>query len=91
MAKKWHEAGQAFVKSAELQLKQNDAKHEAATNYADAATCFRKVNAQMAADCLQKAAEIYTDMVSEYFLSKMWLKFVMRFLLGSFYDGRQTT
>jgi len=62
MAKKWHEAGNCFVKSAELQLKQNDAKHEAASNYADAATCFRKVNAQHAADCLQKAAEIYTDM-----------------------------
>ena len=48
---------------AELQYARGDAKHEAASNYADTANCFRKVNPQLAIDCLLKTAEIYTDMV----------------------------
>jgi hypothetical protein len=59
------EAGAAFVKAGELQLSAKDpVKHEGASNYAEAANCYKKTNPQMAADCLQKAAEIYTDMVS---------------------------
>lgn len=63
MAKKWTQAGQAFVKSAELNLEKGDAKHDAASNYVEAATCYRKTDARLAVECLQKAAEIYTDMV----------------------------
>uniref|UniRef100_A0A914V3L6 Alpha-soluble NSF attachment protein n=2 Tax=Plectus sambesii TaxID=2011161 RepID=A0A914V3L6_9BILA len=62
IAKKWNEAGNSFIKSAEMQTARGDAKHEAASNYADAANCFRKVNPQLAIDCLLKTAEIYTDM-----------------------------
>lgn len=62
MAKKWTQAGQAFVKSAELNLAKGDAKHDAASNYVDAATCYRKTDCRLAVDCLLKAAEIYTDM-----------------------------
>ncbi len=57
------EAGQAFVKSAELNLQKGDAKHEAASNYVDAANCFKKSNPQAAVDCMLKAVDIYTDMV----------------------------
>ncbi len=62
IAKKWTEAGRAFVKAAELYLARGDAKHDAAQQYAEAANCYRKVNPQLAVDCLVKSAEIYTDM-----------------------------
>uniref|UniRef100_A0A915HV87 Alpha-soluble NSF attachment protein n=1 Tax=Romanomermis culicivorax TaxID=13658 RepID=A0A915HV87_ROMCU len=62
MAKKWDQAGQSFVKSAEINCRKGDAKHEAASNYVDAATCYRKTDPRSAVSCLQKAAEIYTDM-----------------------------
>lgn len=62
MAKKWNEAGGSFVKAAEMALKRGEAKHEAATNYVDAANCFRKNNIQAAVDCMGKACDIYTDM-----------------------------
>ncbi|VDP50476.1 unnamed protein product [Soboliphyme baturini] len=62
MAKKWTEAGDAFVRSAELNFRKGDSKHEAAVNYVDASTCFRKTNPPKAVDCLMKAADIYTDM-----------------------------
>jgi len=58
------EAGSAFVKGAELNLTNGDAKHHAAMCYMDAANCYRKTQPKLAADCLKKAAEIYTDMVS---------------------------
>jgi alpha-soluble NSF attachment protein len=41
MAKKWGNAGEAFFKAADLHLK-NGTKHEAATNFVDAATCYKK-------------------------------------------------
>jgi alpha-soluble NSF attachment protein len=41
MAKKWSSAGEAFSKAAELHLK-SGSKHDAATNYCDAANCYRK-------------------------------------------------
>lgn len=43
MAKKWGSAGEAFSKSAELHLK-NGSKHDAATNWVDAATCYKKTD-----------------------------------------------
>lgn len=61
MAKKWSAAGSAFSKSAELQLKLTN-KHEAATNYGEAANCYKKSEPHKAVECLQKGNEIYTDM-----------------------------
>lgn len=61
MAKKWSASGSAFCKSAELQLKLSN-KHEAATNYGEAANCYKKSEAHKAVECLQKGNEIYTDM-----------------------------
>ncbi|CAB3359613.1 Hypothetical predicted protein [Cloeon dipterum] len=61
MAKKWNEAGKAFCEAASLHAKA-DSKHDAATNYVDAANCFKKSDANEAVSCLLKAIEIYTDM-----------------------------
>lgn len=62
MAKLWKEAGDAFVKAAEIHGSQGDSKHDCASQFAEAANCFRKVNPQLAVDCLLKTSEIYTDM-----------------------------
>jgi len=59
MAKKYNEAGKAFIKVAECQLKL-DSKHEAATSYASAATCFKKNNTADCVDCLKKSVELFT-------------------------------
>ncbi|PIO66910.1 Aromatic-di-Alanine repeat protein, partial [Teladorsagia circumcincta] len=39
-----------------------DSKHDCASQYAEAANCYRKINPQLAVDCLLKTSEIYTDM-----------------------------
>lgn len=52
------------MKSAELHSSKGDAKHDAAMNYVDAANCFKKVAPQAAIDCMLKAVDIYTDMVT---------------------------
>ncbi|CAG9532463.1 unnamed protein product [Cercopithifilaria johnstoni] len=62
ISKSWKEAGDAFVRSAEIHAAATDRKHDAASNYAEAANCYRKVNPQQAIDCLMKTAETYTDM-----------------------------
>ncbi|TKR88003.1 hypothetical protein L596_012315 [Steinernema carpocapsae] len=62
ICKLWKEAGDSFVQSAELHSKMGDAKHDTASNYAEAANCYRKVNPQAAVDCLLKTVEIYQDM-----------------------------
>ncbi|VDN05249.1 unnamed protein product [Thelazia callipaeda] len=62
ISKLWKEAGDAFVRSAELHAAATDQKHDVASNYAEAANCYRKVNPQKAIDCLMKTAETYTDM-----------------------------
>lgn len=41
MAKKWPQAGQAFSDAANLQIKAGS-KHDSATNYVDAANCYKK-------------------------------------------------
>lgn len=41
MAKNWTSAGNAFCEAASLHLK-SGARHEAATNYVDAANCYKK-------------------------------------------------
>lgn len=62
IAKLWKEAGDCFVRSAEIHGAVTDRRHDAASSYAEAANCYRKVNQQQAIDCLTKTAEIYTDM-----------------------------
>ncbi|KRZ40882.1 Alpha-soluble NSF attachment protein, partial [Trichinella pseudospiralis] len=74
IAKKWTEAGDAFVRSAKLTLSRGDYKHEAATNYVDASNCYRKINPKQAIDCLLKAVEIYSEMgrftmAAKYYMS----------------------
>lgn len=43
MAKKWSQAGRAFILAAELNSK-SGRKHDAATNYVDSANCFKKTD-----------------------------------------------
>lgn len=62
MAKKWNEAGDCFCQTAKIQLNQLQSKHEAATQYVEAANCFRKSDHAEAINCLELAVEIYTDM-----------------------------
>ncbi|PNF32238.1 Alpha-soluble NSF attachment protein [Cryptotermes secundus] len=61
MAKKWGAAGNAFCEAASLHAKAGN-KHDAATNYVDAANCFKKSDPNEAVNSLLKAIEIYTDM-----------------------------
>lgn len=42
MAKNWSSAGSAFYEAAELHAKAGN-RHDAATNYVDAANCFKKI------------------------------------------------
>lgn len=52
MNKKWGSAGEAFVKAGELHL-QASARHDAATNFVDAANCYKKTDAKgLCADIL---------------------------------------
>ena len=41
---------------------QEGAKHDGATNYVEAANCYKKTDPKEAAASLQKAIDIYTDM-----------------------------
>lgn len=43
MAKKWSQAGRAFILAADLNAK-SGRKHDAATNYVDSANCFKKTD-----------------------------------------------
>jgi len=43
MAKKWSQAGRAFILAADLNSK-SGRKHDAATNYVDSANCFKKTD-----------------------------------------------
>lgn len=54
-------AGSAFCEAANLHLK-NGSRHDAATCFVDAGTCYKKSDPQEAVNCLLKAIEIYTDM-----------------------------
>ncbi|KAF8381149.1 snap-1, partial [Pristionchus pacificus] len=62
MAKLWKEAGDAFVRAAEIKGQDADAKHDMASQYSEAGNCYRKTNPQFAVECYQKTADIYTDM-----------------------------
>eukprot|EP00093_Oithona_nana_P001645 01645.XXX_5544_7501_1 [CDS] Oithona nana genome sequencing. len=61
MAKKWSQAGQTFVTVATHHAKLGN-KHDSATNYVDAANCYKKSDPKEAVNCLSKAIDIYTDM-----------------------------
>uniref|UniRef100_A0A8B9RAQ8 Alpha-soluble NSF attachment protein-like n=2 Tax=Astyanax mexicanus TaxID=7994 RepID=A0A8B9RAQ8_ASTMX len=61
MAKNWNAAGDAFCKSAKLQL-QMQSKHNAAVNFIDAGNAYKKADPQEAIKCLCRAIDIYTDM-----------------------------
>ncbi|XP_006820417.1 alpha-soluble NSF attachment protein-like [Saccoglossus kowalevskii] len=61
MAKKWSAAGGAFCESASIQMRLGS-KHEAASNFVDAGTCYKKSDPQEAVNCLHRAVEIFTDM-----------------------------
>lgn len=61
MAKNWKAAGDAFCKAAALEIKCKS-NHQAASQYVEAANCYRKTNTSEAVKILQRAIEIYTDM-----------------------------
>ena len=61
MAKKWGQAGNTFVTVAQHHAKLGN-KHDAATNYVDAANCYKKSDPKEAVNSLVKAVDIYTDM-----------------------------
>lgn len=61
LAKNWVEAGNAFLKLAEVQAKL-ESKHDSATAFVEASKCYMKVNAKDAIKCLNCAVEIYSDM-----------------------------
>jgi len=61
MAKKWSAAGNTFCTVANHHVKFGN-KHDAATNFVDAANCYKKNDPREAAASLQKAIDIYTDM-----------------------------
>lgn len=61
MAHKWQDAGDAFVQAAELSAR-NKSQLDAATNYVDASTAYRKVDPDRAITCLTRAADIYIEM-----------------------------
>lgn len=61
MAHKWQDAGDAFVQAAELSA-HNKSHLDAATNYVDASTAYRKIDPDRAITCLTRAAEIYIEM-----------------------------
>merc|ERR1712004_563722 len=61
MAKKWSAAGNTFCTIANHHIKFGN-KHDAATNFVDAANCYKKNDPKEAAASLQKAIDIYTDM-----------------------------
>jgi len=61
MAKKWSAAGNTFCTVANHHVKFGN-KHDAATNFVDAANCYKKNDPKEAAASLEKAIDIYTDM-----------------------------
>ena len=61
VAQKWDKAGNAFCSSAKLKST-GEHKHEAATNYVDAALCYLKIDYEQAIECYRMAVEIYVDM-----------------------------
>lgn len=61
MAKNWGKAGNTFTSIATHHAKKGS-KHDAATNYVEAANCYKKTDPKEASESLIKAIDIYTDM-----------------------------
>lgn len=61
MAKKWSAAGNAFKEAATLHQK-NGSRLDSATNFYEAANCYKKTDPNGAVDSLLKSIEMYTDM-----------------------------
>lgn len=61
MSKKWSCAGEAFLKSADINIELRN-KHEAASNLVDGANCYKKSDAENAISAFNRAIDIYTDM-----------------------------
>jgi len=61
MAKNWGKAGNTFTKIATHHAKKG-VKHDAATNFVEAANCYKKTDPKEASESLLKAIDIYTDM-----------------------------
>ena len=58
MAKKWGNAGEAFIKAGNLHL-QNGSRHDAATNFVDAANCYKKSDPKGVYLFNQKVTAVY--------------------------------
>uniref|UniRef100_A0A8C4QU42 Beta-soluble NSF attachment protein n=2 Tax=Eptatretus burgeri TaxID=7764 RepID=A0A8C4QU42_EPTBU len=61
MVKNWNAAGNAFCKAARFHMQAQN-KHDAASNYVDASSTFKKTDPHEAINCLATAIEIFTDM-----------------------------
>ncbi|XP_061390295.1 alpha-soluble NSF attachment protein-like [Musca vetustissima] len=61
MSKNWTKAGECFCEAAALHARAGS-RHDAGTNYVDASNCYKKIDVEMAANCLLKSIDIYTDM-----------------------------
>uniref|UniRef100_A0A3Q1J868 N-ethylmaleimide-sensitive factor attachment protein, beta b n=1 Tax=Anabas testudineus TaxID=64144 RepID=A0A3Q1J868_ANATE len=61
MAKNWSAAGNAFCKTARLQMQLQN-KHDCATSFIDAGNAYKKSDPNEAIKCLNAAIDIYTDM-----------------------------
>ena len=61
MGKNWGKAGTTFTIIGEHHAKKGS-KHDAATNFVEAANCFKKTDHKEASESLLKAIDIYTDM-----------------------------
>ncbi|KAJ3354701.1 hypothetical protein GGF32_002380 [Allomyces javanicus] len=60
LAKKWKEAGDAFSKAADMQIRLGE-RDEAATRFVDASNAYKKVSPQDAVDSLKQAIDILTE------------------------------
>ncbi|KAJ6865487.1 hypothetical protein NC651_035905 [Populus alba x Populus x berolinensis] len=61
LAKSWDKAGSVFIKLSNCHVKL-DSRHEAATAYVDAASCYKKTSTKGAISCYLQAVDIYVDM-----------------------------
>ena len=61
MSKNWGKAGNTFTTIGEHHAKKGT-KHDAATNFVEAANCYKKTDPKEASESLIKAIDIYTDM-----------------------------
>lgn len=58
--KSWDKAGSVYIKLANCHLKL-DSKHEAAGDYVNAASCYKKTSAKEAISCYQQAVNLFLD------------------------------